>query len=353
MRTETPAETLPQGRVSKIIQVHPSLKCNLFCKHCYSSSAPQYKEGLSVKSILRILEEGAGMGYNVVSLSGGEPFLYRPLEELVQASKALGYFNSITTNGMLLRSASAQRVFRHVNLVAISIDGREQQHDEMRSMPGAYQKMMEGVDIVKAHVPNFGFIHTVQPDSWQLFPWLAGLAVDKGAALLHLHPLELAGRASTSFGNMIFGEEALLKTYITHYYLKTYYEPQLFIQLDLLHRDHIRDNPAFCFHADALSACDLGDFSCLFRELIIDEHGDLLPIAHGCSKRFRIGNIEEDLPLVEMFNRFAQQRLGELMQVYQQTYDEILNNTEHEIFNWAELVLKNTFRYEQELACAG
>jgi len=345
MMEKAPTETLSEGRVSKIIQVHPSLQCNLFCKHCYSSSAPQFKEGLPVQSILRILEEGRELGYNVVSMSGGEPFLYKPLAQLLASSKAMGYFNSVTTNGMLLKSASSQAALQHVNLVAISIDGKELQHDEMRGLSGAYQKMMEGVKVVQENVKHFGFIHTVQPNSWLLFPWLVELAIEKGAGLLHLHPLELAGRAGESYAQLQFSAEDLHKIYITHYYLQTYYENQLFLQLDLLHRDHIRDNPSFCFHSTGV--CVMDDFTSLFRELIIDEKGNILPIAHGCSTRFRIGNIEENLSLSELIDRFMEERFADLMQVYQVTYDEIINDPSKEIVNWSELVINNTHRYHE------
>jgi MoaA/NifB/PqqE/SkfB family radical SAM enzyme len=347
MSDKTPNETLSGGRVSKIIQVHPSLQCNLFCKHCYSSSAPQFKEGLPHESILRILEEGRDHGYNVVSMSGGEPFLYRPLEKLLQASAELGYFNSVTTNGMLLRSASSQRVLPYVNLVAISIDGKETQHDEIRGLQGAYQKMMEGVKVVQEGGKQFGFIHTVQPNSWQLFPWLAEMALEKGAALLHLHPLELAGRAGDNYASLCFTDEDLHRIYITHYYLQTYYEAELFLQLDLLHRDHIRGNPTFCFHAS--EACQVNDFSSIFRELIIDEEGDILPIAHGCSRRFKIGNIEEKRSLSQMMDRFMAQHFNDLMAIYRITYEEIMNDPSKEIFNWSELVINNTHRYKELL----
>jgi Fe-coproporphyrin III synthase len=348
MSRDTPSEALSQGRVSKIIQIHPSLQCNLFCKHCYSSSAPQLKEGLPLSPILRMLEEARDLGYNVVSMSGGEPFLYRPLEQLIEASSAMGYFNSVTTNGMLLGSASAKRILKRLNLVAVSIDGKEPQHDEMRGMQGAYQKMMEGVQVVNDHVQHFGLIHTVQPASWQLFPWLAALAVEKGAALLHLHPLELAGRAGDYFATTRFSEEDLYRIYITHYYLQTYYDPQLYLQLDLLHKDHIRNNPAFYFPAEG-DTCGMNEFSCMFRELIIDERGDILPIAHGCSRRFRIGNIEEDMSLKDMIDRFMENCFNDLMQVYQVTYNEIVNDEEREIFNWSEIVINNTHRYYKEL----
>ena len=353
MNSENTSQTLPPGRVSKIVQVHPSLRCNLFCKHCYSSSAPNLKEGLAVRSILNLLQQARDIGYNVVSLSGGEPFLYGSLEQLVQEASIMGYFNSITTNGMLLQSASARRILRHVNLIAVSIDGREEQHDELRSLQGAYRKMMEGVSVIRDNVDKFGFIHTVQPNSWQLFPWLGAIAIEKGAALLHLHPLELAGRANEYFSATFFSPEDLYKTYITHYYLQTYYREQLFIQLDLLHRNHIQDNPMFCFHASEGSVCSLDSFSCLFRELVIDEHGDILPIAHGCSKRFRIGNIEEALPLSDMIDRFMEQQFASLMKVYQETYAEIIANTDCDIFNWSELVIKKTHLFQEEIVWAG
>ncbi|RYF86148.1 MAG: radical SAM protein [Chitinophagaceae bacterium] len=348
MSKETKTATLSEGRVAKIIQVHPSLQCNLFCKHCYSSSAPSYKEGLAVGPILRILEEGRSLGYNVVSLSGGEPFLYRSLETLLTESRSMGYFNSVTTNGMLLKSATARRILQQLDLIAFSIDGKEPEHDNLRGLDGAYQKMLEGVEVAKEYVSKFGFIHTVQPQSWTIFPWLAKLAIEKGAALLHLHPLELAGRAGEYFHDLKFGNEDLHKTYITHYYLQSYFAEELYIQLDLLHKDHIEDNPSFCFHAQG-DVCQLNDFSSLFRELIIDEKGDILPIAHGCSPYFRLGNIEERLPLADMISRFMQYRFTELMDVYKATYDEIVNDPEKEIFNWSELVLHQTQQYSQVL----
>src|SRR5438128_779908 len=96
---KTTFDTVPAGRVSKVIQIHPSLHCNLTCNHCYSNSAPSLKGGLDIYRLQKVTEELAAFGYNAISLSGGEPFLYQPLEELLTHSHSLGFFNSITTNG--------------------------------------------------------------------------------------------------------------------------------------------------------------------------------------------------------------------------------------------------------------
>ncbi|HXO77586.1 MAG TPA: radical SAM protein, partial [Puia sp.] len=199
-----PQETLQQCRVSRIIQIHPTLRCNLFCKHCYSSSAPQKKEGLPSRALVNILEQAAPLGYNVVSLSGGEPFLYNELEQLVTASRSLGYFNSVTTNGMLLRSQRAGRILRQLDLVAVSVDGKQEAHDLMRGQQGAFTSMLEGLDVLKDSIEKFGLIHTLLPDSWQILSWLTDFALEHKASLLHLHPLELSGRATENFSNLHF-----------------------------------------------------------------------------------------------------------------------------------------------------
>jgi MoaA/NifB/PqqE/SkfB family radical SAM enzyme len=246
-----PLETLQQCRVSRIIQIHPTLRCNLFCKHCYSSSAPEKKQGLDPRVLIDILEQAVLLGYNVVSLSGGEPFLYGELEQLVTASRSLGYFNSVTTNGMLLQSQRARRILRQLDLVAVSVDGKPEAHDNMRNQQGAFGHMLEGLAVLKDSIEKFGLIHTLLPDSWQILSWLTDFALQHKASLLHLHPLELSGRATEYFGNLRFSPTDLYRVFIAHYYLKTFSEPDLFIQLDLLHRDNIIGNPNFFFHQSA------------------------------------------------------------------------------------------------------
>src|ERR1700754_618267 len=359
-----PQETLQQCRVSRIIQIHPTLRCNLFCKHCYSSSAPQKKEGLPSRALVNILEQAAPLGYNVVSLSGGEPFLYSELEQLVTASRSLGYFNSVTTNGMLLRSQRAGRILRQLDLVAVSVDGKQEAHDLMRGQQGAFTSMLEGLDILKDSIEKFGLIHTLLPDSWQILSWLTDFALQHKASLLHLHPLELSGRATKNFSNLRFTPTDLYRVYIAHYYLKTFSEPELFIQLDLLHRDNIIGNPNFFFHqtgptdtgldigrdAGAGTGSDAGtqrnrsakNFSSFFKELIINEAGDILPIAHGCNDFFRIGNINSNIPLDEMIENFMSEKLDAIMQLYNDTYREILADDEFDIFNWSERVIENS-----------
>jgi MoaA/NifB/PqqE/SkfB family radical SAM enzyme len=329
-------ETLPPGRVSRIIQIHPSLRCNLCCKHCYSSSAPGEKQGLELAPLLDLIEQAAPLGYNVVSFSGGEPFLYPHLGPLAEAAKQLGYYTSVTTNAMLLPAASKRALLPLFDLVAVSIDGRETEHNLLRNNPNAYNKMLAGLDSIKSAGRDFGFIHTALPGSWRLLSWLVGFALEHKARLLHIHPLERTGRATGSLADIHFMPGDLHKLYIAAHYLMAHAAPDLFIQLDLLHRDNIIGNRKF--HTPHL-----------FDELIIDENGDILPIAHGCSPFFRLGNIHEGRPLQEQIENFAAAKLPHLQELYRRTHDEIAADETLEIVNWSERLLDNTHRVRPAL----
>ena len=337
-----PSETLQCSRVSRVIQIHPSLQCNLACKHCYSGSAPSFRGGLSVGPLLNVVEQLAEVGYNVIALSGGEPFLYQQLEELLTNTRRLGFFNSVTTNAMLLSTARAQRILKETNLVAISVDGKKEQHDSVRDFNGAFDKMLAGVSIVKDHVPNFGFIHTAFPDSWRVLPWLADFAITHDAGLLHLHPLEIAGRATQSFSTTTFDPISLHKLYIVFHYLKNLYEKEIFMQLDLLHKDNIIDNPNFIFHQVDKPDFIEADFSNIFKELIINEKGDIIPIAHGCSEHFKIGNIYQETSCKEMISRFMETKMDDITNLYDTTYQAIVSDDNQELFNWSELVIQKS-----------
>lgn len=341
-------ETLPCSRVSRIIQIHPSLNCNLKCKHCYSSSAPGLKDGLDVGLLMHILEQASAIGYNVISMSGGEPFLYKSIEELTRQSKSIGYFNSVTSNGMLFETSNARNTFKYLDLVAISIDGKEDFHDTMRSHKGAFKKMVQGIEILKDEIKNYGFIHTLLPGSWKLLPWLAEFAMDHKAGLLHLHPLEMSGRANLNFNEIQFTSNDLHKIYIACHYLKTYYGNDLFIQLDLLHKDNIIDNPNFLFHQSFQPEFTCESFSSIFKELIIDDKGDIFPIAYGCSEFFKIGNIASSRKLSEMIELFMVEKMDYMMRLFNDTYFEIVNNKEYEIFNWSERIIANSRFFDNE-----
>lgn len=180
---------------ARIVQIHPTLRCNLTCRHCYSESGPQRSEVLPIDVLRAAVSDARDEGYNVVSVSGGEPLLYRELPALLGHAKGLGLFTTVTTNGTVTTERRLAAVSDSLDLLAISLDGIPESHDEMRGA-GSFARMERRMQFVRECGIAFGFIFTLTQHNLHELGWVLDFCLEQGAALLQIHPLEGVGRAS-------------------------------------------------------------------------------------------------------------------------------------------------------------
>lgn len=324
------------------IQIHPTRRCNLACLHCYSSSAPHHRDMLDIAALKKFLVYAYEQGFNNISVSGGEPFLYKDLEEMLRFSRSIGYQNTMASNGMLLKSDRAKRILDYVDLIAISVDGPPDLHDHIRAQKGAFDKMLEGVALLKSMGKPFGFIHTVTPQSWQSLLWLGELAAQQGAKLLQLHPLEMYGRASDTLADQIMDDTMAHRMFILSHYLRSKYAEQMVVQVDLLHREYLREFPQVVSAFERQCAAG-GRLSDLFDTIIVEETGRILPIAYGFNEQFSIGNVHHFND--QLFSDFITQKVPVLKSIFERTLKKIVSNQEIDVVNWNELLV-----YESQTA---
>ena len=179
-----------------ILQIHPSRHCNLSCRHCYSSSAPEARGGLDPARVVALIQDAAAEGYRALSISGGEPFLYAGLAETLRAARECGMQTLVATNGYYLDSNKYRKCRSDIDVIALSIDGLAEEHNAMRGRPDAFAALMRAAAILRADGKPFAFIHTVHNRNWHEVDQIADIAESAGAQSLQLHPLEVAGRAS-------------------------------------------------------------------------------------------------------------------------------------------------------------
>ena len=139
----TPAVPGPLGPTGGrgILQIHPSRRCNLRCRHCYSESGPGVDQSLPVDVVCTVVEQAADAGYAVLGVSGGEPLLYSGLVDTLSAGKSRGMTTTVTTNGMLLTPRRLKELGELVDVLAISLDGTPASHERMRGDPRAFRVM--------------------------------------------------------------------------------------------------------------------------------------------------------------------------------------------------------------------
>lgn len=138
------------------LQWHILNRCNLRCLHCYQDDFTS-KEELSFKDLMKVYEnliksmEILNTTLNV-ALTGGEPFLYKNLFDLMEKlerEERVKAFYIITNGHFLTEFARDLKKFRKLKDVKVSLDGfSEEENDRIRGK-GSFIRAMEGIEELK------------------------------------------------------------------------------------------------------------------------------------------------------------------------------------------------------------
>jgi MoaA/NifB/PqqE/SkfB family radical SAM enzyme len=126
-------------------------RCNFRCPGCPQTPGRTGQDPeLSRETMLRIIRESkalSGSGYNI-SVSGGEPLVYKPIYEAMDLAHKLGVDFGITTNGSLLTSENIKRVLGadpfNINISLESVDPAV--NEQLRPSPGSTLKILRAID---------------------------------------------------------------------------------------------------------------------------------------------------------------------------------------------------------------
>ncbi|HEV7922642.1 MAG TPA: radical SAM protein [Thermoanaerobaculia bacterium] len=289
LQQEPAAFAPPVGLGQRIVQVHPTLTCNLRCTHCYSGSGPELRGELDLGLLEDALTDAAALGYESVAVSGGEPFAYRSLVPLLEHARGLGLRTLVTTNGTLLDDARAKRLRPLVDVLAISVDGPPEIHNQVRASSRAFEQTERGLAVARAHGFRFGIIHALSKRTWEHLAWLGDFAVEHGAALLQIHPLERVGRAADGMADDAPDDEVLARAWLLAAAIETVH-PDLVVQYDVFDREIVLRRPEIVYasegDAENATAADL------LNLLVIEHDGTVVPLTYGISRAFAVCNVK-------------------------------------------------------------
>ncbi len=102
------------------------------------------KRQLALDDYVRLLDELAPV-QPIISLFGGEPFLYPDILPLIGEIKRRGLTCTIITNGGRLEALARELVESGIDSIAVSIDGPPHVHDRIRGSVGSFEKAAAGV----------------------------------------------------------------------------------------------------------------------------------------------------------------------------------------------------------------
>mgnify|MGYP002630624813 CR=1 FL=1 len=121
--------------------------CNLRCSFC---DLWDNAESMPLERAIGLLDEALLIDTKTLVITGGEPFAYKPLFQLVRAAKERGLAVNITTNGTLIEKRWDELIDSGVNSLSISIDGLEATHEALRGVPGCFESTLAGARRARA-----------------------------------------------------------------------------------------------------------------------------------------------------------------------------------------------------------
>lgn len=328
----------PTG-TSRIVQVHPTRRCNLRCRHCYSTSGPEQRGELPVALLRDALDVAVAEGYGALGVSGGEPLIYTPLVMLLEHAHGLGMVTTATSNGMLLEERRLDELAGVLDLLAISLDGVPASHDRVRAHPGAFAAMAGRLPGVRASGIPFGFIFTLTQHNLHELEWVAQFALEQGASLLQIHPLEEVGRASEQMAGKRPDAVELAFAFLAVARLRTLLDGAVHVQLDLVDRDTLGAQPERVFADEPGIAAPEARLADLVSPLVIEADGEVVPIQHGFPKRFGLGNLNE-ARLGELIARWRHDRYAAFRRICRATFDDLMVPAELPLANWYEALAR-------------
>lgn len=332
----------------RIVQVHPGLRCNLCCAHCYSSSGPVAKTSLSTDIVFNVLTDAARFDYTVASFSGGEPFLHSGLPKMLHHAKDCGMRTSVVSNGTLLTDEVLSKVEGILDLLAISLDGPPDLHNRMRGSPESFSRMLVGVENIRRKRINFGFVFTLTNASWEHLVWAGEFATNHGAKLLQIHPLENTGRARGLGRDLFPSAETLSKAFLLASAIQERHSKQLRVQLDLFQRDYVDQNLARNYADDARPDLSPDFLSSLLNVIVVEADGSVVPLCYGFSRRYRICDLNKER-FADAFPAYMSQRFHVLEHLCRRVYREKIVPLDSPLCSWYELVVEASHSYVETM----
>jgi len=177
-------------KIFETISFHIIKPCNMKCKFCYATfediSIPQQ---LSYEQACTILLKLSQAGVEKITFAGGEPMLYKHLDNCIIYAKSLGLTTSIITNGSRIKEQWLIDMQPHLDWIGLSIDslnpvtnqliGREAKmffdYLTLATLINKYNyrlKINTVVNIHNQHEIMKDFINTIKVDRWKIFDTL-------------------------------------------------------------------------------------------------------------------------------------------------------------------------------------
>ena len=131
--------------------------CNYRCPYCYAydgdesaGSAAGQGDLITSEEIDSVINQAAELGVHKIVVLGGEPLLYRELEEKLERIVRLGMRAEVFTNGALMNKETARMLFQHKARVVLKFNSLDHAVQErMTGVRGALDNCFRAIGLLR------------------------------------------------------------------------------------------------------------------------------------------------------------------------------------------------------------
>lgn len=192
------------------ITLHLTNRCNLFCRHCWvDASATAEADVIPLTVLENVLDQAAELGIQSIKLTGGEPFLYPNIRELILYLHEKGFNISIETNATLFKPSDFDLMKKCNCYIATSLDGYSSEyHNWFRKLDGCFDKTLNSIRQMVLYDIPFQIIWSVCKENEDHLEQMLELCKNESIGTIKVNPINLAGRIlSTNEITLLNAEE--------------------------------------------------------------------------------------------------------------------------------------------------
>lgn len=188
---------IKEGKLgAKYVQWLCTHKCNFRCAHCGTGAAEASPDELSTDEAMKMIDDLAELGCELLSLTGGEPIIRDDVFEVLRHAKDQGIRVGFVTNGYAVADKADQIAKTEIDSVLVSIDGYQENHNKIRGMPKAYEKAIGALDVLRdCGVGTRGVSSVFLEANEQDIPKIVDDVLDHGATRMRIQAVVPEGRA--------------------------------------------------------------------------------------------------------------------------------------------------------------
>ncbi|AEG02356.1 heme d1 biosynthesis radical SAM protein NirJ [Methylomonas methanica] len=212
-------------------------RCNLTCKHCYTTSADiDFPGELTTPEIYAVMDDLKAFKVPVLILSGGEPLLHPDIFVISQRARDMGFYVALSSNGTLINENNIEHIAAiDYQYIGVSLDGMREAHDKFRQKQGSFDASLAGIRLCREHGIKAGVRFTLTQDNAHDFDTLLQLMDDEDIDKFYLSHLNYGGR-----GNKNRKDDAAFQ--LTRQVMDKLFEKSLQWERQGLHREVVTGN---------------------------------------------------------------------------------------------------------------